>query len=210
MPMAVEISKFDLEALDRILIGTKNGAVKVLVRSLNKTLTSVKSRAAKEVAADLNLPQKRIKKDFKIIKANFGNPSGSFTSKGKPVGLISFIGTRQTKAGVSVKVKKGNSRKIIRHAFIATAKNASNVFQRPYEGERKKAQPGFVYGALPKKYRFPVPSGGGKGRIDRLTGPRIEDEMDKPHVIAAIMAHANERLNVILEQEVNFELSKLK
>lgn len=206
MPMAVEISKFDLAALDRILIGTKNGAVPVLVRSLNKTLTSVKSQAAKSVAQDLNVTQKRIKADFlKSHKASWNNPTAGFVAQGKPLPLVDFIGTRQVRKGVSVKIKKSGAREIIKHAFKGIIwRGKEDVGQRIYEGERKPPRgtyPYTSYRKLPFEYRWP---------LRKLTGPRVEDELGKPSVIGAVMAYANERLDVILEQELNFELSKLK
>ena len=206
MPMNVEISKLDMAALDRILRGTKNGAVPVLVRALNKTLTGVKSQAAKEVAADLNVTQARIKKNFvKSHSASWKNPTAGFVAQGKPLGLVDFIGTRQVKKGMSVKIKKSGTRHIIKHAFKSILwAGKEDVGQRIYEGVRKPARgtyPYTAYRALPFKYRWPV---------KRLTGPRIEDELGKPSVIGAVMAHASERLDVILEQELNYELSKLK
>jgi len=209
MAMNIEIDRADLTEIGILLSGVKNGAVKVLTRALNKTLANVQTEAARRVADDLNLSQKRIKEDFSQIKATWSKPSATFISKGKPVGLISFSGTRATKAGVSVKVKKSGARKIIDHAFIAVANRAENVWRRPYTGERKKVRPGFAYGALPKKYRFPVPPGGGKGRISRLTGPRVEDELSKPHIIKRVMDHADERIEINLDAELNYELSKL-
>jgi len=205
MPMSVEISRLDMAALDRILIGTKNGAVPVLVRALNRTLTSVKSRAAREVAADLNVTQARIKKNFvKSHNATWTNPTAGFVAQGKPLGLVDFIGTRQVRRGVSAKVKKSGTREIIRHAFKSILwAGKEDVGQRIYEGERKPPRgtyPYTSYRALPFEYRWPV---------KRLTGPRIEDELGKPSVIGAVMAHANERLDVILEHELNYELSRL-
>jgi hypothetical protein len=206
MPMAVEISKYDIAKLDIILAGIKNGAVKILVRSLNKTLTSVKSNAAKSVAQDLNVTQKRVKSDFKKShKASWNNPTAGFVAQGKPLPLVDFIGTRQVKKGVSVKIKKSGAREIIKHAFKGIIwAGKEDVGQRIYEGERQPARgtyPYTSYRKLPFEYRWP---------LRKLTGPRVEDELGKSKVIGAVMAYANERLNVILEQEVNYELSKLK
>lgn len=206
MPMSIEISKYDLATLESLLGEVKNGPLRVLVRSLNKTLTSVKSQAAKEVATDLNVTQTRIKKDFvKSHSASFSNPTAGFIAKGKPLGLEEFSGSRQVKKGVSVAIKKSQPRQIITHAFLSTIwAGKKAVGQRIYEGERKTPRgtyPYTSYRALPFKYRWP---------LRKLTGPRIEDELGKPNVIAAVMAHASERLDTILEQELTFELSKLK
>ena len=198
--MRIELDKGDLLKVKTMLAGVANGAPRVITRAINKTLTNVQTKAAAEIGLDLNLPAKRIKQDFALDKANYSKLSGRFVSKGGPVGLASFTGTRQVKAGVSVKVHKSKPRTTLKHAFIATAKNATNVFWRAYEGPRKKLRPGFSYGALPKIYRMPV---------HRLTGPRVEDELAKPKVIDAVMAHADERFEYNLDHELEYELSKL-
>lgn len=73
----------------------------------------------------------------------------SLVAKAKPLPLIAF-GARQTKTGVSVEVTKG-SRRILRHAFIATmASGHKGVFMR--EGPKRIASKGRYVG----KKRQPI------------------------------------------------------
>ena len=198
--MKVEVNRTDIAAVKLMMGGIKNGYPKVMTRALNKTTTNVKTHAVKETGKTLNLKAGRIRQDFKIQKASWSNLSGSVKATGKPVGLISFIGTRKLKSGVSVKVLKNKPRVKLKHGFIATANRAKNVFQRQYKGPRKKVKPGFPYAKLPRHMRFPV---------ERLTGPRIEDVYVKPTVFGPVIKNADYRLMFNLNNEIKFEFSKL-
>lgn len=198
--MKAEINKADLLAVKAMFAGVRGASKRIIFRSINKTLTNTKTFAAKEIGKDLNLTQKRIKQDFRENKANTVKQYGSVEATGKPVGLISFGGTRQLKAGVKVKIHKSKTATTLKHAFITTANNARNVFWRQWEGTRQKLRPGFPYARLPRQYRYP---------LERLTGPRVEDEYSKDKVINPVMKNAGERFVVNMDSQVSLELSKL-
>ncbi|KKN52428.1 hypothetical protein LCGC14_0612820 [marine sediment metagenome] len=206
--MEISIDQTQMRDVQAMLSGIKNGYPKVLSRSVNKTVTGVRTDAVNEIYKNLNLTKTRIRKDFKIKKMTWAYLTARIVSKGAPVGLAAFAGTRQTKKGVSVKVKRAGKRSILKHAFIADAKKAAvfgsktrtHVFWRKYKGPRSKPKAGFSYGALPRTYRLPV---------ERLVGPRIQDILDEPKVMKPVMKMADDRLAVNLQRELNFELSKL-
>jgi len=108
----VEIDQQDLEKLKFTLFGVKNAVPHVIKRSVNETIKSTISFAAKEIASHYNLTQTRIKKDFtpNTQKATFAKPSGAVIAKGKPVSLTTFQRTRQVAKGVSVQIKKDRAR----------------------------------------------------------------------------------------------------
>ncbi|MBF0395771.1 MAG: phage tail protein [Desulfobacterales bacterium] len=197
--ISVSINQSDLNAVRLLLNGLQNSVPKVLCRAINKTLSGVQTDAVSEIADELNLTKTRIRKDFKISRASLSNTSGKVVSKGKPVGLASFIGTRQTKTGVSVKVKKQGKRSVLKHAFIAKAKTAENVWWRKYSGTRKQFRPNFKYAKLPKKYKLP---------IQRLTGPRIQDIFAKDKVIKKVETKAKVRLDKNFAHEIDYELQR--
>lgn len=200
--MAIKLNQADLANVRLVLSGVKNGAEKVITRSINKTLTGVASTTKKQIAVHYNLTQKKIGENLKTFKASFSNLSGSVQSKGKPLSLTSFGGTRQVLKGVNVKVLKEKPKTLLKHAFVQTAKNSSQVFWRKREGFASgiPSRKGFPYGRLPKKYRYPM---------IRLTGPRVEDEFAKPRTIDAVTKYGGDRIVVVMEQELSFELSKL-
>lgn len=197
--LKIDIDKGQLADVRRAVSGIKNGSVKVITRSVNKTLTGIRTDAVQEIYNVLNLTKKRIRRDFTIRKMNWSDPVAKISSTGRPVSLTTFSGTRQVKSGVSVKVKRSASRKVIRHAFIETVKGARQAFRREYRGPRSPHRVGFAYGALPLAYRYP---------IHRLTGPRIQDIYDEPEVIGAVLKKADGRLAKALDRETAYELSR--
>jgi len=201
----MQVNASDLLKLHLLLGDIKNGVKKAIVSTINKTLAGVQTDAVKATAAELNLTQARIRKDFTVRKATYGFMNGSVRAKGVPVGLMSFSGTKAVKTGVSVKVKKGGARKILKHAFIGKTRKGvkvevgpvqmiQNVFWREYSGARKPFDPSFPYGRLPKHKRLPV---------ERLSGPRIEDVYGAPEVLSGVMSKAGDRYAKNLEHEIN-------
>ncbi len=198
--MRADINQSDLLAVKTMFAGVKGAQKRIVTRSINKTITNTRVFAVKEIGKDLNLTATRIRKDFKENKASITKPSGSLNATGKPVGLISFRGTRPVKAGVKVRVHKSKAATTLKHAFITTANNAKNVFWRQYKGARAKIRPGFPYAKLPHKYRYP---------LERRTGPRVEDEYSKDKVFNPVMKNAGNRFVVNMDSQVKYELSKL-
>jgi len=93
---------------------------KALQRTIKRMGTKFKKRAMKEVRKTYNVKAKTLKAHIKehMSKASNNGIEWRFSVTGRPVNLIHF-GARQTSKGVSVKVKKGNGRRVIKSAFIA-------------------------------------------------------------------------------------------
>lgn len=198
--IAIRIDKSQLDDVKRIAYGIKNGHIKVMTRAVNKTMTGIRTDAVQEIYNVLNLTKKRIRRDFAIRKMTWSSPEARIVSIGKPVSLTTFSGTREVKSGVSVKVKRTGSRKIIKRAFIEATKGGSKqAFWREYQGPRTMFRPGVSYARLPRKYRYP---------IRRLTGPRIQDIYDDPMVMNKVMKKADDRLSKNLDRETAYLLSR--
>lgn len=193
----------------RLMMGEiSNGAPKVIMRAINKTLPGVQNDATREIAKDLNLTQTRIRKDFRINKATlYGwSEGGSVVATGRPVNLASFIGSRTTTRGLSIKVKKSKARSVLKHAFIWHRKtkagaDAATAMEREWHDFHTKASPRLPWKKFGSKYRVPV---------EILTGPRIEDEYAKPNVLSEVETKARARLDGNLAHELDYALSKLK
>lgn len=209
----IRINEADLQAAQQFFNQLGNESDTALYRAINKTLTGVKTDAADIVYQDLNLTKTRIKKNMKIRKAFAKQLNGSFISIGKPINLASFGGTRQTKKGLSVKVKRAGTRSIIRHAFLwerATQSGtmAKTAFWRDYTGERAKPP---KLGPVPTK-RYGIL----KGRADRyrtietLQGPRIEDILGKPANLTLLNKKAGERFVKNAEHEVDYIMDRAR
>lgn len=203
--IAVEIDQAMLDGVQSAMQGIKDGYPKVLVTSINKTLTTVNTQAAARVGNELNLKASRIKEDFTLIKASYSKPSGSFVAKGEPIGLVQF-GANQTQKGVSVKVKRSGSRSLLKHAYIAKGKGDTTK-QHVWWRKGRTSAPApkrFAIGkkvtlpggdrALPKKYRIP---------LERKTGPRIEDILDDNHIFDPLTIQANHVFLQNVEKQID-------
>jgi len=182
------ISIKGLDEAKFLLQGIKNGSRKAIVRALNKTVGTttggVRSDASKAVAGSINLAQTVIKKDFSVAKATYSNLSAHVRAKGLPIALGKFKGTRQTKKGISVQVKKNRPRKVIRRAFIPKLKSGhKGVFWRT------------------GKERLP---------IDQRFGPRVPDILSNEPVMNPILEKAEVRLDKNFAHEVDHLLESSK
>jgi len=171
----------------------------MMSRSINKTLTGVRTDGTNLAAAELNLKKKQIRDAMRLIKASPKTLQALFKRSGRPIPLIQFIGTRALKrGGISVKVKKSGRRVKLEHAFLATmASGHVGVFARRYGKKYQKDgrpwQPNASYARLPRKYRLP---------IEELTGPRVEDILGRPDVMAELLRLAGIRLDKNIEHEI--------
>jgi len=205
MTIQMKFNQADILEVKAVMAGIGRSPNPVMSRAINKTLGVTQTFAAKRIYNTLNLTQTRIKKNFSQNKASTTDVRGSLVAKGGPVGLASFTGTKElARGGVSVKVHRSGSRFILKHAFMAKGKGqtetAQHVFERKNYGNRAY-RPGFLYATLPDKYRFP---------LERLTGPRIEDEYAKPTVLNPTMGYADYQLGIQLNSQLDYELSKLR
>jgi len=204
MTMQITISKRDLLSVEVALMGIQNGAVKALNRAINKSLTGVRTDKTNEAAKVLNMKKTDIRNAIKIGRATWSKLTGVVSRTGRPVPLAKFKQTRQTKKGVSVLVKTGGQRTILKHAFIATMRSGHvGVYwreDREFVATGAPAKlPARAYGALPEGYRLP---------IKELYGPRVEDILAEAGVMARIIELANERMKKNLEYETNYMLTQ--
>jgi hypothetical protein len=184
-----------------MLSGISGAADKALTRAINKSLVNVRTRAVKEIGADLNLKSSRIKKDFDIKKAIFTKMVAFVRCQSVPPGLINFS-SRQVRKGVTTKVRKKGGRKFVKHAFIATFKGNRHVAKRTgdevgkgiYDPRKKR-----IWGRLPKKYRFP---------IKVLYAVRPADFMAQPEILNPLEYYAGERVSTNLDHEAKAILNR--
>ena len=190
----------DMAKVKSMLEEVKNAPARVISRAINDTLTGVKTDASTEIRGIITAKKSAVDGTFRTVKATVTQLSGLFESKGKPLPLIDYS-ARQTKAGVSVQVKKKNPRAVIMGAFIQTMKSGhKGAYWREYRGPKVPVNKMIPYAKLPKKYRLP---------IKQLYGPRIPDILGDQPVMAVVLAKADERLHKNMEKELNYELSKL-
>lgn len=201
MSITIKINPEDLKKVERMLGDIQGMVPKVISRSINDTLSGVKTDASSEIRTVITLKKSTVDATFRTVKANTTHLSGLFESKGSPVPLIEY-GARATKTGVSVQVKKGNPRSLIKGAFIATMKSGhTGVFWRQWhQAVSKPTNKKIPYGKLPKRYRLP---------IAQRYGPRVPDILENQPVMSVVLTKAGDRMHKNIERELNYELSKL-
>ena len=205
--MQVTLNKADLIAVDTMLAGIKNAYPRVVYRSINSTLGTSQTFAAREIATVMNLSITHIKQDFRQYKAGPSNLKGSLVAKGDPINLATFKGTTQTQKGISVRVLTTSPKTTIKHAFIwkRTTKSGSEaktafwrkeIQKRPYD----KLMP---YAYLAKTgiiERLPV---------ETLTGPRIEDIYSRSAVLDKVLKFSGDKYAENINNQLTYEFSKL-
>lgn len=163
---------------------------KSMRRALSRTRTGSRTQASKTVREKYNIQARRLKRDVILTRPNYSSFSFRLIGRKKPISLISFRGKsgppRQTKAGVTVAVEKGQ-RKLIRHAFIARGANGNaQVFTRyPRRGEPS--------GRLP---------------IRSLRGPSASDMVIGSDVVEHLTGYAQERFLDELQRNLRFFLGR--
>lgn len=110
----------------------------VTARAINRTLEQGRTQVVRSITAEYNVKAKDVRDTLRIDKATVKGGrfmvSGfleSKTKRGRSVNMIRF-GARQTKQGVTVKIKRGGPRHLITGAFIANRDNSAGgtVFVR--------------------------------------------------------------------------------
>ena len=204
---------FDESQLQRVqddLSAIKNGAKRVLNRSIAKTLTNTKTDVVNRLYARVNLSKTFIRDGDTTKRYHKGVNtwhdtnaiSGRVYTTGYRVPLIYFTGTKQLASGVvKAKVLRSGSMKVLPHAFITTLKSGhKGVFWREKIFKRKWIK-GYPYANMADKpFKFP---------IKQLRGPRVQDFLANKTMILQAQAYADYRLLFNTEHELDFELRKL-
>jgi len=145
------------------------------VRALNRTATSVRAEASRQINSRYRIKIAAIKKQLRIKKADRFVQVAEIIASGRRIPLIEFA-ARQTRKGVTVRVT--STRKLVRHAFIATMPSGHRgVFAR--KGERR----------LP---------------IQQLFAMSLPQAFTQRYVVAAMKRVGRERFRVEFDRELKF------
>ena len=205
----IKIDHESLASAKTVINAVGKSADPIIYRGINKTIDNTQTKGVDLTYQALNLTKTRIRKDFKKLKAFTGNLRGSLVAEGLPVGFSSFTGTKELKAGgVRVKIERNSPATDFRHAFMAPGRGSYNpdddtVRLHVFERERRGWSPfipGYPYWNMPHRYRYP---------LDRLAGPKVEDYYGHDKIQIPVEQYANFRMVVNMENQIDFELSKI-
>ena len=128
----IQVDERQLAGVQRLLAAIPRGADRAIVRAVNKTARTVRSRIVKKIAARITLTQKAIREGARLYLAKYNRHFATVTISGYRIPLIRYR-ARQTKKGVTYQVMRAGTRKRIRDGFIATVPSGhTGVFERRY------------------------------------------------------------------------------
>lgn len=138
--MEINLKVEGLSHIERVLASKEIN--KAVSRSLNRTARFVFTEGSRKIRQHYNIKAGDIKKALvvdkrevgkvSIKKASMHNPKAVIEIYGSPI-PFKYFGARQTKKGVTVKIKKGGRRTLILHAFLG-----GNIAIRVKRGRRGK------------------------------------------------------------------------
>lgn len=174
------------------------------VRALNRTATTVRAAASREIRQEYNIKAAGIRHQIAIERARRGHVTASVVVSGRRIPLVDFS-ARQTRAGVTVQVKRG-SRKFIPHAFLATMRSGHHgVFVRAMDA-RTRFAPTFRFG----------PGSGRKNRrwgdpdtpVAELTSLSLPRAFLQRKISASLRKLAIERFQIEFTRDLKFRIGR--
>ena len=126
-------------------------ANKAMASALNKTVAQAKTAMSREIREEFTISASKVNEALRINRAratggqfNLEASLESPSKRGRSLNLINFA-PRQTARGVTVKIKKGGPRKLLRGAFIGN--DGRTVFVRT-GGAKRRMSKGFNTGKM--------------------------------------------------------------
>lgn len=172
----------DLDALGEELAG------KALMRALNRTIKGVRTETIRIVRGELNLKVADVKKGLSIRRARSRDSSAALEVWAAPTPTARYA-ARQTKRGVTVKVKRKGGRKLIAGAFLARMRSGHvGVYSAPKGGYTRR-------GPAPNRSGLP---------IHELFSTALVQYIDDPKVLARIGTVARGRFERELVSQIAF------
>lgn len=210
-PQSTEPEFKNLDKAQQDMAALSSAMPHVAVRALNKAMTGTKTDMVKIVRQTHNYKAGALRKRLKVSRATRAKIKGHVESKGRAVHLTDIAGTRQTKKGVTVNVKKDSGRQLIPRAFKAISRKSGKeiVLRRPSTED---------YGGYDELYgRYGPPGSGGtvgkrgqKARLMWFPAPHPEYVYNAPDTWARVKDAAAERIDTNIEREMDAEIRKME
>ena len=196
--IAVDIRN-DATDVRRVLAGYQRGADRVLLRTLNRVIPSVRARAARDVAAELGISQSVARRALNIRNATLGRLTADLGADTKRIPLIAFK-ARQTRAGVTYQIGKAG-RKLLPRAFINVGPKAGRAVLKRVRGD-DAIGPGNAFSRGVGEHLV------GRYPIFMKYGPSPAGIFIKDWVQKGLDETARERWRIELSAQIKFFLSK--
>lgn len=176
----------------------KDVAQAATARALNRTIEQARTAMSREIRSEFNLPAAKVREALRIKRARLTGGVLALSAaleapatKGRSLNVIAFA-ARQTRQGVTVRIRKDGGRKLIRGAWIGN--NGRTVFVRePGTTMRSRA-----------KYA-------GTKHAERITGVRtinVPQMFNTQRINARVLAHIRTVFPTIFAREAAFAISR--
>ena len=160
---------------------------RALGRAVNKAGRAGRTDLSKQIRGEIALPASVIRSSIKLVRAARGQTEARLVITRKPIPLKEYK-ARETKKGVTVKVRRKEPREVHKRAFIAESVGG-HVFERKKVGDKR-------VGRLP---------------IDKRFGPTVLGVLQgKPGFLPEFETDLTIVLAKRAREEVNFELLKIR
>lgn len=172
---------------------------RIVIRATNRVLSGVRTDTSFEVREVVKIKKPDLDPKLTVYKAGT-NFSGKVKIDGVILPLLGFE-VKQDNIGVTAKVYKSGGTSAWPSAFIATMKSGhKGVFLRKRKWHATGVRQLINKNKIKPEYRLP---------IKQIFGPRLSTIVLNPTTWAKIGEKINGRLDVALDAEINYEMSKL-
>lgn len=198
----IQIDSANVEKRLKQLKNVKDGAPKATMRAFNRTVTGMKTDAAREITSRYTIAQKHYKDRLSIKKASMSDLSITMSAKDRSIRGTYFNFKPNKDPGVEgapsvfVKYKKGDGK--YTGGFIATMVSTNGItgaFVRT--GRFKRATKGAYKGMM-------------REQIETVDGPGVVQMLSNENTRTAIQAKATERFNKELDHQIKYLLDQQK
>jgi len=182
--ISIQLDAKSVEDTRKLLFGIRNGAEKAILRSLNRTADGARTIAVREIGSTVTAPQKRIRENTKVRKANLGQLQASLGLFGPPIPAVDFQ-HRSTARGTYLKIYKSGSSQLFRHVFKATMPTGhTGLFERALPSVRKSKKAWSKNLPLREKFGPDVSSlfentTGIRDKVENVSAERLLKELEQ-------------------------------
>ena len=166
------------------LQGIDNGFVRAYARALNYCVEQTQGDMVSMATEEYSFKVAAVKARMATKRAVWSDLTAAVKSKGQGVLLSDFVGTRQTKTGLTVNVKLATGLQYIRHGFLNRAKSTGKIIAM-----RRRVGASGVRAA-----RYPV---------EALYGPHPEVVWNTDDNWSTLQDRADKRLPAVFSSEVD-------
>lgn len=180
--LSVQVDQRKLAEINRIFAGWPKAVGSIFSRAINRTLTTTRAEAVKQISAQTPLKKSKIRRQIKLKRATRTNWIGTVALSGQGIPLIQY-GATNTGPGISYQVTNQGGRDTAENAFIAKMPTGHvGVYER---------------------------AGAARLPIFELKGPSLGDAVEgTPALLSAIHKKASESLEKYIDDQVKLFLMR--